>query len=142
MQITKDHVRISVSCDVEEAGSLARAAREYGEDFRTAVREMRQHNRRWGWCQVTVMVKLKKGPQDLEGNAYLGECSYKSRQDFIDHSGYYEDMVKDALADLQEAYDSHCKTLVHDLTTLADGEEDDLGSLLTGAAQALELTMT
>ena len=140
MQITQDQVRIHVSCDTEEPGSLDRAIKDYGPAFGSAVREMRKENRRWGWCQVTVMVKLLKGPVHLRGYAYLGECSYKSRQDFIDNSGYYEDMVKDAIADLQREYNAHCRDLADHLNDLADGQDDDLGQLLTQAASALELT--
>lgn len=42
----------------------------------------------WAWC----MVKLTGQYRGFEGCDYLGCCSYKSEQDFIDNSGYYDDM--------------------------------------------------
>ena len=45
----------------------------------------------WAWCTVAVTVRFR---DYLEHTEYLGGCSYASRQDFVDNSGYYEDMVE------------------------------------------------
>lgn len=58
----------------------------------------------WAWCCVKVTARLNQCPS-LEGNAFLGGCSYESEEDFIKHSGYYEDMKRQALADLQKQVD-------------------------------------
>jgi hypothetical protein len=52
----------------------------------------------WGWCSVRVRAKWK----GLTAVDYLGGCSYKSEEDFIKTSGYYEDMVATVKADLRE----------------------------------------
>jgi len=50
---------------------------------------------RWGWCIVKVTVIGGK----REGTNYLGNCSYKNAQDFIEHSGYFQQMVDEAVAE-------------------------------------------
>jgi hypothetical protein len=70
--------------------------------FVDAVHEMTDKHGLWGWCQVTVTVRL--GP--LKGESHMGDCSYESDEDFIQNSGYYEDMVGKAIADLQKSIDA------------------------------------
>ena len=70
--------------------------------FVDAVHDMIKKHGLWGWCQVTVTVRL--GP--LEGESHMGGCSYESEDDFIQSSGYYDDMVSDAIADLQNSIDA------------------------------------
>jgi hypothetical protein len=50
----------------------------------------------WAWANVEVRVSWRH----LEGSDYLGACSYKNEQDFIENSCYYDEMVNSALADL------------------------------------------
>ena len=46
---------------------------------------------------------FKDGEKELaEGTAYLGNCSYRSAEDFVKTSGYFEDMVKDATKEALE----------------------------------------
>ena len=80
---------------------IKRSTRD-AEGFVDAVDEMIEKHGLWGWCQVTVTVRL--GP--LTGEAHMGGCSYESEDDFIQSSGYYNDMVSDAIADLQNSVDS------------------------------------
>ena len=54
----------------------------------------------WGWCCVRVKVCVPDTA--LFGDAYLGECSYASEKDFIETSGYYDQMVQDAVTDLND----------------------------------------
>jgi len=51
----------------------------------------------WAFCTVLVSVI---SPNGFEGIQTLGCCSYKNMQDFIENSGYYEDMVKEAFENL------------------------------------------
>lgn len=50
----------------------------------------------WAWASVNVKASYK----GMEGNDYLGCCSYDSESDFINNSCYYEDMKKAAYNDL------------------------------------------
>lgn len=52
----------------------------------------------WAWCTAKVTVKY----EEFEAYEYLGCCSYESEGDFIENSGYYEDMTRSALALLNE----------------------------------------
>ena len=50
----------------------------------------------WAWAAVTVCAEYA----GVEGLAYLGGCSYADAKDFREHSGYYSDMVEEALSEL------------------------------------------
>jgi hypothetical protein len=58
----------------------------------------------WAWAAVTVVVTW--GP--FEGRDHLGCCSYADENDFKQSGGYFDDMVSEALAELnrsvREAY--------------------------------------
>lgn len=79
------------------------------------IKEELRNGNDWAWCQVQVVASYV----DDDGNEYTGEsswlggCSYESERDFIDsksqitdqqgnvtHSGYYDDMKKEAYEDL------------------------------------------
>jgi hypothetical protein len=47
----------------------------------------------WAWCTVAVTVS----DGDAEGVAYLGGCSYADAEDFMANSGYFSDMLDEAL---------------------------------------------
>jgi hypothetical protein len=62
--------------------------------YAKAVREvMKTAEGRWGWCTVKITVLGGK----REGTSYLGNCSYKNTQDFIKSSGYFQQMVDEAI---------------------------------------------
>lgn len=82
--------------------------------FVRRVGEMQNEYGTWGWCQVTVIAKL--GP--LCGHAYLGECSYSGKDGFK-KDNYYQNMVLEALADLQ----SQVNELYTLITVASDGTE-------------------
>ena len=50
----------------------------------------------WAWAAVTVIVVW--GP--FEAPAYLGCCSYADEEDFTQPGGYFEDLVAEALEEL------------------------------------------
>lgn len=52
----------------------------------------------WAWCWVKVVAHWN----GFQGADTLGSCSYASRRDFVENSGYYEDMKDIALANLNE----------------------------------------
>ena len=96
--VTREEVTISVAAE-EEHSSIRRAAKETGreEDFIIAVHE-NQKKSVYGWCTVRVRASYK----GFQGNDYLGQCSYSSKEDFINNSGYYEQMVAQAIDDLNK----------------------------------------
>jgi len=52
---------------------------------------------------------------------------------------YYNDMVNDAIRDLEKGLQAHYESVASDLDSLADGEDDELGALLTQAAGGLRM---
>lgn len=58
------------------------------------IRQLENGNE-WAWCAVKVTAKWK----GLEASNYLGGCSYKDEQDFM-NCGYYEDMKLEAFISL------------------------------------------
>jgi hypothetical protein len=77
-------------------------SRSDAKRFVDAVDKMIEKHGLCGWCQVTVTVRL--GP--LKGEAHMGSCSYESDDDFIQNSGHYNDMVRDAFVELQNSIDA------------------------------------
>lgn len=72
---------------------------ENPEDAAFARRELEKGNE-WGWCTAHVVVTHKK--TGIKGEDYLGGCSYRSKKDFMHPSGYYPDMVNEAIADAKK----------------------------------------
>lgn len=61
----------------------------------------------WAWCTVRVVARLG----DLEGEAYLGCCSYAGEDDFR-AGGYFEDLRIEALDRLHTEVEYHDR-LIH-----------------------------
>ena len=55
-----------------------------------------ERGNQWAWGNVTVSASWS----GFTGEAHLGGCSYKSGADFRENSGYFKDMVGEALGDL------------------------------------------
>lgn len=55
----------------------------------------------WAWCSVEVTCTIPG--YDAEGSDYLGGCSYKSKEDFCQPGGYYDDMCASAREALIDA---------------------------------------
>lgn len=52
----------------------------------------------WAWADVCVTASW----HGLEGEAYMGMCTYDDEQDFIKTSGYYGQMKEEAYEELIE----------------------------------------
>ena len=65
----------------------------FAEGFAECVRNNQKISREWGWCTVVVRITTPNGV----GEASLGGCSYHSAEDFIKNSGYFSDLVKEAM---------------------------------------------
>lgn len=99
--LTKEDVTFDVVAekeDISPAASMRGAGKEEIDNFVAAVKEVRKKSRTWGWCCVRVTAKYKS----LTGDAYLGGCSYESKDDFINNSGYLQQLCTEALHNLNE----------------------------------------
>jgi hypothetical protein len=62
--------------------------------YAKAVREVKKTAEgRWGWCVVKITANVK----GKEGTAFLSNCSYKNAEDFVKTSGYFQQMVEEAV---------------------------------------------
>lgn len=61
----------------------------------------------WAWCMVVVKATW----EGQTGRDNLGACSYDNTKDFIENSGYYEDMKQRAVDDLNERLEHQFKVL-------------------------------
>lgn len=92
----RELVSITLECDPEDRPFRGEFTREDGS--RDHIQEgwvaagLRAGNQ-WAWCVAHVTARYK----DLEGEDYLGGCSYESTMDFIQHSGYYLSMIDEAV---------------------------------------------
>jgi hypothetical protein len=55
----------------------------------------------WAWAAVTVSVTWN----GFEGRSSLGCCSYADEDDFRQPDGYFDNMVEEALAELNQILD-------------------------------------
>ena len=68
------------------------------------VREELEDGNEWAWCMAQVEVTDMDSDNENTESDYLGACSYKSKADFIKNSGYYDDMVKTCIEQLNERF--------------------------------------
>lgn len=120
--MNKNKVVITIEAE-EEMESPERAERNASPGYAEAVREIKKTaDGRWGWCSVKVEAKIG----EKVGTTYLGNCSYYSAQDFID-SGYFEGMVKDAIAD---ALNRDLKSTIKEIKRLWDERFPGIGVVI------------
>lgn len=84
--------------NISPKASMATCSKEEIDNFVAAVKEVRKKSLTWGWCCVRVTAKYKS----FTGDAYLGGCSYTSKDDFINNSGYMQQLCAEALHNLNE----------------------------------------
>lgn len=91
--LTRDEVQIKVRNEPEDYS--------FEEAFDDAenvswIRDQLQAGNDWAWC--TAFVQVCWGDFAVEAN--LGGCSYESEEDFRKSGDYLDDMVDDALKEL------------------------------------------
>lgn len=110
-KLTKNDVTIYVHAIPEEFNPYD----EYDKEVADSISQMNNDYGVWGWSSVEVRVKAL----GFQAAAHLGGCSYKSKKDFIKNSGYYEDMVNEAV-DLLNRNMSDTVSMLSDLMTVED----------------------
>lgn len=102
-------VTLELLCETEhipiDGNALASGDADEDRKQEQWVRDQLDAGNEWAWCcahvRVTyeVAIKGQAFPARIEGNDYLGCCSYVSEADFRE-GGYFDDMVSEALDDL------------------------------------------
>jgi hypothetical protein len=140
MRIKLDEGALEIRVDVEDefipinADQLPSYTEEQLEDLREAASQ-----NIWKWCSVgvTAHYTTEDGTILVSDTEWLGCCSYESEQDFIDNSGYYEDMkdtvTKDIMGQVKNIYDY----VVH-----MEAEAEDYGDLWSSLRAATKIIRT
>lgn len=106
-KLTIDDIEIELSCFPEYepiiGNAMASGDDAYDESVENAIAEDLSNGNEWAWCAVRVTCTAFDGA--IKATDYLGCCSYKSRKDFIENSGYYDDMVYTCLDQLNAIAD-------------------------------------
>jgi len=85
--------------DAQIEGNCSAVDPETDKQTAQWIRDQLERGNEWAWCMVRVTAVLVSDDLELTGYAYLGCCSYQSDHDFMS-GGYYDDMKKEAFADL------------------------------------------
>lgn len=106
---TIDEVEFSIECEDEDipvrGNAISSGDDKHDRECEDEIIADYESGNYWAWCCVHVTAKWKS----LEGDDYLGCCSYKSEEDFIRTSGYYDDMKQAAYNELIEKLTSLTK---------------------------------
>lgn len=73
--------------------------KECGEETIAWVADQLSRGNQWAWCDIVVTAEWR----GVKGKAYLGACSYESKEQFIESDDYYSGMKEDAAADLLDS---------------------------------------
>lgn len=100
-ELTRADVDIVISTEEEYDDPAGFFATEDEEADAAEVADIKRRVRMgdpWAWCTVVVTVSWK----DQQGRTCLGACSYESEDDFRENSCYFDQMVDDAIQDLNQ----------------------------------------
>jgi len=103
--VKRDDPELRINCEALaehipiKGNALASGDDELDRRTEQLIQEQLEAGNIWAWCTVEVSVEWNGIESEEE---YLGCCSYKSRSDFAENSGYYEDMVSTCLDNLNK----------------------------------------
>ncbi len=101
--ITREEARIRVLAEPDHVPVEGNASGSGDDDFDREVEHnilcRLQQGDVWAWAAVTVVVAWCH----FEGRAHLGCCSYADEDDFRQPDGYFDDMVNEALEELNKS---------------------------------------
>jgi hypothetical protein len=102
MKIKDSQIVYSIECLPEttplEGNVLASGNDAEDKAAEDGVRQQLEAGNEWAWCTVKVTAEIPG--TEFKGVDYLGCCSYKSLENFIECNDYYADMKAEAKADL------------------------------------------
>lgn len=92
-------VKVTLECEPEDQAYTGHFETENGEPDRELekwIEKELQNGNEWAWCSAHVTVRYA----GMRGDDWLGGCSYKSQEDFMQPNGYYDSMIDEAVDDL------------------------------------------
>jgi hypothetical protein len=116
-ELTESDVTFCITCAPEdlqiEGNCLASGDDEVDRQAAESIRADLESGNEWAWCRVIVTAEW----EGRLGADSLGGCSYANEGDFKT-GGYFEDMKRAALADLNQQIAELAAELAANLTTL------------------------
>ena len=98
--LTKEEIQIRVTAFPEEMPVKGNAICSGDEDFdrevESEILERLEQDDVWAWATVCVAAEW----EGLKESEYLGCCCYEGEEDFRNSSGYFDDMVEEALTNV------------------------------------------
>lgn len=102
-----EQVTYELHCDEEHIpyeGHFDSGEPELDRQNEEWIRHELARGNQWAWCSTSVIAKWTDPEgNEFEGSDHLGGCSYKSKQDFMQPGGYYDDMKHGAYDELIKA---------------------------------------
>ena len=100
--ITREETKVRILAEPEFVPVEGNACVSGDDDFDREVEHnvlcRLQQGDVWAWAAVTVVVAWGS----FEGRAHLGCCSYADEEDFRKPGGYFDDMVAEAIEELNK----------------------------------------
>src|SRR5688572_8056487 len=101
-QIPVDEIEWTLRCEPEdvaiEGNAMASGDDAVDQECYQWIRDQLDSGNLWAWCWVSLEARWN----GLTSRESLGGCSYKSREDFIANSMYYDDMRAECIRQLNE----------------------------------------
>jgi hypothetical protein len=100
-KFTETGIVYTVEAEAEDApieGNASAIDEETDRETEEWIRSQLDAGNEWAWATVKVTASFPG--LEIEGVAYLGCCSYRSREDFMEPGGYYDDLKDEAKEDL------------------------------------------
>jgi len=99
LQIAANEIEWTVSALPEDQSPEDCFASGNDEQDKTTCQRIREDAEwnEWAWC----CVEVKGQWNGLEAVAYLGACSYLNQKDFMQEGGYYADLQREVIDQLQ-----------------------------------------
>ena len=106
--IQRHEARISIRAEPEwvpvEGNAMASGDDALDREVEQEILQRLNQGDIWAWAAVTVEASWKS----FRGIATLGCCSYESEEEFCQPDGYFDDLVSEALEDLnREVSEAH-----------------------------------
>jgi hypothetical protein len=111
--LTEADVTFSIECEPEDVpieGNCSAIDEKTDRRVANWIRKQLDRGNEWAWCHVIVRARWN----GIEGSDALGCCSFRSQEEFTQPDGYYPQMKKEALADLNrnvEALETKLSTI-------------------------------
>lgn len=101
-QITLEEIDFSLIVEQDFIGvrgnAIASGDEQFDKQYEDGILDRLDSGDEWAWA----MVEIRGTWNGISASDYLGGCTYDDEQDFIENSGYYDDMREAVRAEIQK----------------------------------------